>query len=55
MRYATDYHCRGVIDTTLVARSHGIDLAGAGRAIWRGWNGDSASSAISPTSCRPIS
>lgn len=30
MRYATDYHCRGVIDTALVERAHGVDLAGVG-------------------------
>jgi hypothetical protein len=31
MRYATDHHCRGVIDTTVVDRAHHADLPGAGQ------------------------
>ncbi|WP_162435729.1 tetratricopeptide repeat-containing sulfotransferase family protein [Pseudoxanthomonas koreensis] len=31
MRHATDHHCRGVIDRTLVARAGAADLGGAGR------------------------
>ncbi len=30
MRYATDHHCRGVIDPTIVARADGIDFAALG-------------------------
>jgi tetratricopeptide (TPR) repeat protein len=31
MRYATDHHCKGVIDATIVERARSIDLVGAGR------------------------
>lgn len=31
MRYATDHHCRGVIDETIVERAQQVDLAVAGR------------------------
>jgi tetratricopeptide (TPR) repeat protein len=31
MRYATDHHCRGVIDTTVVERAQHADLPGAGQ------------------------
>lgn len=31
MRYATDHHCRGVIDRTVVARASAADLGAAGR------------------------
>jgi tetratricopeptide (TPR) repeat protein len=31
MRYATDHHCKGVIDATIVARANSIDLALAGK------------------------
>lgn len=31
MRYATDHHCRGVIDADIVRRSTGIDLGAVGR------------------------
>ena len=31
MRHATDHHCKGVVDATLVARAAGADLADAGR------------------------
>ncbi len=31
MRFATDHHCRGVIDATIIERSHGIDYAAVGR------------------------
>lgn len=30
MRHATDYHCRGVIDSTIVERARGIDYAAIG-------------------------
>lgn len=30
MRYATDHHCRGVIDETIVERAHHVDLSIAG-------------------------
>ena len=36
MRYATDHHCRGVIDATLIERSHGVDFAAVGRAYLDG-------------------
>jgi tetratricopeptide (TPR) repeat protein len=31
MRYATDHHCKGVIDTTIVQRAAGADFAEVGR------------------------
>ncbi len=31
MRFATDHHCRGVIDLTIVERAKGLDYAGIGR------------------------
>lgn len=31
MRYATDHHCRGVIDTTIAERAPGVDFAAVGR------------------------
>ena len=31
MRHATDHHCKGVIDATLVARSSNVDLGDAGQ------------------------
>src|SRR5690606_20506138 len=31
MRFAADHHCRGVIDTTIVERAQGVDLAAVGR------------------------
>lgn len=31
MRFATDHHCRGVIDTTIVERARGIDYVAIGR------------------------
>ncbi len=31
MRHATDHHCRGVIDSTLIERAHGLDFAAVGR------------------------
>lgn len=31
MRYATDHHCRGVIDATIVERASGVDFAAVGR------------------------
>jgi hypothetical protein len=31
MRHATDHHCKGVIDDTIVARSAGVDFADVGR------------------------
>ncbi|MET0717045.1 MAG: sulfotransferase [Pseudoxanthomonas sp.] len=36
MRLATDYHCRGVIDATLVDRARGLPLAAAGRGYLDG-------------------
>jgi tetratricopeptide (TPR) repeat protein len=36
MREATDHHCRGVIDATIVARAANIDLAAAGRSYLQG-------------------
>lgn len=36
MRYATDYHCKGVVDAELVARAHDVDLAYAGRHYLEG-------------------
>jgi tetratricopeptide (TPR) repeat protein len=36
MRYATDHHCRGVIDATIVARAATADLADAGRRYLAG-------------------
>jgi tetratricopeptide (TPR) repeat protein len=35
MREATDHHCRGVIDETIVARAAGLDLAPVGRGYLR--------------------
>ena len=36
MRWATDYHCRGVIDETLVRRAHaGVDFAAVGAGYLR--------------------
>jgi tetratricopeptide (TPR) repeat protein len=31
MRYATDHHCRGVIDATIVERAGNVDFGGVGR------------------------
>src|SRR5690606_987330 len=31
MRLATDHHCRGVVDATIVERSHDVDLSSVGR------------------------
>jgi hypothetical protein len=31
MRYATDQHCRGVIDATVIERAAGVDFAAVGR------------------------
>src|SRR5690606_28488780 len=31
MRYATDHHCRGVVDATIAARAPGVDFAAVGR------------------------
>lgn len=36
MRYATDHHCRGVIDQTIVERATGIDFAQVGRRYLEG-------------------
>ena len=36
MRYATDHHCRGVIDKTIVERSRGIDFASVGAGYLAG-------------------
>ena len=36
MRYATDHHCRGVIDTTLVERAGGADFDSVGRGYLAG-------------------
>lgn len=36
MREATDYHCKGVIDRTLVERSHGVDFAAVGTGYLAG-------------------
>ncbi|MGN7725785.1 tetratricopeptide repeat-containing sulfotransferase family protein [Luteimonas sp. 22616] len=36
MREATDHHCRGVIDATIVERAAGADLADAGRRYLQG-------------------
>ncbi|MFN3703097.1 sulfotransferase [Thermomonas sp.] len=36
MRYATDHHCRGVIDLGIVERSPGVDLAEVGRRYLAG-------------------
>lgn len=36
MREATDHHCRGVIDRTLVERSHGVDFAAVGEKYLAG-------------------
>jgi len=36
MRYATDHHCRGVIDTTLVERAARVDFAAVGRGYLDG-------------------
>ncbi|MDG6347743.1 sulfotransferase [Luteimonas sp. 8-5] len=31
VRFAADHHCRGVVDTTIVGRAEGMDLAAVGR------------------------
>ncbi len=36
MRYLTDHHCRGVIDTRLVARAAGLELTSAGTRYLQG-------------------
>jgi tetratricopeptide (TPR) repeat protein len=36
MRYATDHHCRGVTDTTIVQRSAHVDFAAIGRRYLEG-------------------
>lgn len=36
MRYATDHHCRGVIDTTVVRRSRQIDFSDVGKRYMDG-------------------
>lgn len=36
MRYATDHHCRGVIDTTIVERARGIDYGAVGAGYLKG-------------------
>ena len=36
MRYATDHHCRGVIDATIVERARGIDFAAVGAGYLEG-------------------
>ncbi|MDQ3229877.1 MAG: sulfotransferase [Pseudomonadota bacterium] len=36
MRYATDHHCKGVIDTTIVERAQNTDFDGVGRAYLAG-------------------
>jgi tetratricopeptide (TPR) repeat protein len=36
MRYATDHHCRGVIDATIVARAASADFASVGRGYLAG-------------------
>jgi len=36
MRYATDHHCRGVIDATIVERARGIDFASIGTGYLEG-------------------
>jgi hypothetical protein len=36
MRYATDHHCRGVIDATIVERAAGADFARVGRGYLDG-------------------
>lgn len=36
MRYATDHHCRGVIDATIVERARGIDYAAVGTGYLKG-------------------
>jgi hypothetical protein len=36
MRHATDHHCRGVIDETLVMRARDVDLGAAGRRYLEG-------------------
>lgn len=36
MRYATDHHCRGVIDTTIAERAKGIDFDEVGRGYLAG-------------------
>lgn len=36
MRYATDHHCRGVIDGTIVERARGIDFAAIGAGYLQG-------------------
>jgi tetratricopeptide (TPR) repeat protein len=36
MRYATDHHCRGVIDATIVERARGIDFAAIGSGYLKG-------------------
>lgn len=36
MRYATDHHCRGVIDATIVERARGIDFGAVGSGYLKG-------------------
>lgn len=36
MRQATDHHCRGVIDSKLVQRTHGVDFAAVGQGYLDG-------------------
>lgn len=36
MRYATDHHCRGVIDATIVERARGIDFGAVGAGYLKG-------------------
>ena len=36
MRYATDHHCRGVIDATIAERAPGVDFAEVGRGYLQG-------------------
>jgi tetratricopeptide (TPR) repeat protein len=36
MRYATDHHCRGVIDLTIVERSKDVDFAAVGEGYLKG-------------------
>jgi tetratricopeptide (TPR) repeat protein len=36
MRYATDHHCRGVIDNTIIEKAPGVDFAAVGKAYLEG-------------------
>lgn len=36
MRYATDHHCRGVIDATIVERARGLDFGAVGAGYLKG-------------------